>query len=82
MLCAWPSVNLSSHVPAGEGQAGDIGRTIDSPKGSWNEGMLDHRVAGGPIDPHSIEEAENIIESYLMQACLAILTSLTIGTPL
>ena len=36
--------------------------------------MLDHRVAGGPIDPHSIEEAENIIESYLMQAWVAMLS--------
>ncbi len=61
-------------MPAGEVQAGDIGQAVDSPKGSWNGGMLDHRVAGAPVDPHSIEEAENIIESYLMQAWLATLT--------
>ena len=58
-------------MPAGEVQAGDIGQAVDSPKPGWNEGMLDHRVVGVPVDPHSIEEAENIIESYLMQACLA-----------
>ena len=61
-------------MPAEEMQAGDIGQAVDSPKGSWNEGMLDHRVAGAPVDPHSIEEAENIIESYLMQAWPATLT--------
>ena len=46
----------------------DIGQTVDSPKAGWNEAMLDHRVPGVRIDPHSIEEAENIIESFLMQA--------------
>ena len=30
--------------------------------------MLSHHVPGLPVDPHSIEEAENIIESFLMQA--------------
>ena len=61
-------------MPAGEVQAGDIGQAVDSPKLGWNEGMLDHRVVGAPVDPHSIEEAENIVESYLMQACLATFT--------
>lgn len=75
----WPVVHnlamiTSPPVPVGEVQAGDIGHTVDGSKPSWNEGMLDHRVAGVPVDPHSIEEAENIIESYLMQAWLAMLS--------
>ena len=45
----------------------NIGQTPGSPS-KWDSSMLSHHVPGLPVDPHSIEEAENIIESFLMQA--------------
>lgn len=43
-------------------------QSLDSPtKSTWDESMLDHRVPGLAVDPHSIEEAENIMESFHMQ---------------
>jgi hypothetical protein len=45
-------------------------QSLDSPtKATWNDSMLDHRVPGLAVDPHSIEEAENIIDSFHMQVC-------------
>ncbi len=31
--------------------------------------MLNHHVPNLAVDPHSIEEAENIVESFHMQVC-------------
>ena len=47
----------------------NIGQIPGSPT-KWDSSMLSHHVPGLPVDPHSIEEAENIIESFLMQASL------------